>query len=243
MSHPLITVVTVCRNVAAELLKTARSVAEQDFDDFEYIVVDGASTDDTPELLASGATKATHWVSEPDGGIYDAMNKGAQLAQGEWVIFMNAGDTFASHCVLSRIAPRLMQTEATVVYGDVVKTDRAGMPVVKVAEEPRNHHRMFFCHQSAFTLREAIVNHPFDTRHKLSADFKFFKTLLREGHEFEHVGFPVAVFDTAGVSNRRRSAGLADNMSIVMETDGLRHGFPFLVHLALPYLMARLRGK
>ena len=102
MSNPvLVTVVTVCRNVKSSLEKTMNSLLHQSYAHIDYVIIDGASTDGTPEML--GKTEGIRWISEPDKGIYDAMNKGIRMAEGEWVIFMNAGDVFASDDTLSKV--------------------------------------------------------------------------------------------------------------------------------------------
>lgn len=111
-----ITVITVCRNCASTIEATVRSVLAQDYPDLEYVVVDGASTDGTLETLRKHADRISRLVSEPDRGVYDAMNKGIDLAQGDWLLFMNAGDVFAANDVLRRAAEAAQDTE--LVYGD-----------------------------------------------------------------------------------------------------------------------------
>lgn len=104
---PRFSIITVCRNSAATLGETMESVWQQEFRDFEYIVIDGASTDGTLELLRESAGRfrgQMRWVSEPDAGIYDAMNKGLKLAQGDVIGFLNADDFFADATVLGEIA-------------------------------------------------------------------------------------------------------------------------------------------
>ncbi len=239
-----ITVVTVCRNVAAQLRDTMSSVLGQTYPHLEYIIIDGASTDGTVELLRS-APSHVKWISEPDGGIYDAMNKAVKMATGDWVIFMNAADLFAAPDVLERTAAEISRVPDTVdvVYGGVMKRQADGTLAYKPAELPHRSHRMIFCHQSAFARRDALLRHPFDIKHKLSADYKFFRTLMAEGRSMQLMPFAVSVFDTGGVSNRRRSAGLADNMSVVLEVDGPVRGLPLLAHLLPTWLVARLRGR
>lgn len=232
----LITIVTVCRNSREALLKTMASVQSLTYPSFEYIVVDGASDDGTPHLLQEYTGRLDRWVSEPDGGIYDAMNKGVAMARGQWVIFMNAGDTFVAPDVLDRIFGE--ERKADVIYGDVVKGDK-----VKEAEPPHNAHRMFFCHQCALVRTECLREYPFDTRHKMSADFKQMKQLLLSGHTFLQLHFPIARFDTTGVSNVMRSRGLKDNISVIRETDTKREQLRLLPKLLFTYWWCRLRGK
>lgn len=243
MTQPTITIITVCYNSAEMLRQTIGSVESQTYRPLEYIIVDGGSTDGTIDVIKARQGCITRWVSEKDGGIYDAMNKGVALARGEWVIFMNAGDTFYAADTIERIFEGDISDDVAVIYGDVAKADRDGGIHIKKAEPAHNSHRMFFCHQSAFARRTALLRHPFDTRHRLSADFKFFKTLIRERARFRQVDLPVALFDTSGVSNTRRSEGLKDNMSVIMETDRVTDRIRLLLRLWLPYMMCRLRGK
>lgn len=91
-NKPLITVITVCYNVVNELEKTMLSILNQNYDKIEYIVIDGGSKDGTVDVIKKYAARLAYWVSEPDKGIYDAMNKGIRVAKGEWCVFMNAGD-------------------------------------------------------------------------------------------------------------------------------------------------------
>ena len=232
----IVTIITVCRNHAQELERTIRSVESQTWQEKEYLVIDGASTDDTLDVIKAHEASITRWVSEPDQGIYDAMNKGVKMAQGEWVIFMNAGDTFAGDDTLQKVfrSPQ----DADVIYGDVIKGE-----LVKKAEAPRNAHRMFYCHQSAFVRTSCLREFPFDIRHRMSADFKQVKQLFLSGKRFRQLDFPVANFDTQGVSNRNRSAGLYDNIQVIRETDRLWEQVRLLPRLWITYLICRIRGK
>ena len=232
----IVTIITVCRNHAQELERTIRSVESQTWQEKEYLVIDGASTDDTLDVIKAHEASITRWVSEPDQGIYDAMNKGVRMARGEWVIFMNAGDTFASDDTLQRVfgSPQ----NADVIYGDVIKGE-----LVKKAEAPRNAHRMFYCHQSAFVRTRCLREFPFDIRHRMSADFKQVKQLYLSGKTFLQLDFPVANFDTQGVSNRNRSAGLYDNIQVIRETDNLWEQVKLLPRLYFTYLLCKIRGK
>lgn len=240
---PKISVVTVCRNALDSLRLTARSVLAQTYPQIEYIIVDGASTDGTGQFLQGLDDERAKWVSERDAGIYDAMNKGAAMATGEWVIFMNAGDTFAADDTIERVFGGGDLADAGVVYGNVLKRGADGSLIEKQASAPRNCHRMFFCHQSAFYRRRELEEAPFDPRHRMSADIHQVKRLIAKGMKFKQLDFPVAVFDTTGVSNARRSEGLRDNISVVRELDSPLTQLRLLPKLVVPYLMCRLRGK
>lgn len=236
MSSPKVSIITVTYNSREALKKTMASVASQRYECKEYIVVDGASVDGTKEVLENCGDNVTQWVSEPDDGIYNAMNKGVGMSTGEWLIFMNAGDTFASDDVLEAIFSE--EREGDVIYGDVVKEGR----VVK-AHVFANAHRMCFCHQSSLTRRELLRECPFDENYRMSADFKFFKLMGLKGKRFIYYPHPVACFDTNGVSNVNRAAGLKENIQIVSEVDGWKEKVRLLPRLFFTYSNCKLREK
>ncbi len=240
MSQPRVTIVTVTYNAGELLPRTLDSLCRQQYGQKEIIVVDGRSTDGTVDIIRQYADRIDRWVSEPDGGIYDAMNKGVRMATGEWIVFMNAGDTFAADDVLGRVFSAEWPTDkADIIYGDVMKDGQ-----VKVAPDTyRLYHRMLFCHQSAIVRRSELMDSPFDIRHRLSADLKFFITRYRRGARFLHVGIPVADFDTSGVSNSHRSAGLADNIRVMAEAMPWTLRVQSVLRLLVPYVVCRLRGK
>lgn len=237
---PSVTLVTVTYNAGALLARTLESLRHQQYAPKEIIVVDGRSTDNTVSIIHRYADCIDRWVSEPDGGIYDAMNKGVAMATGEWIVFMNAGDIFAADDVLSRVFSGEWPTDtADIIYGDVMKDGQ-----VKTAPDSyRLYHRMLFCHQSAIVRRNQLTDTPFDIHHRLSADLKFFITRYRKHARFLHVALPVADFDTSGVSNSHRSAGLRDNISVMAEVMPWRLRLQSILRLLVPYLVCRMRGK
>lgn len=232
-----VSVITVVFNSLEALRKTMRSVEMQDYDNIEYIVVDGGSEDGTSSFLADYKGKLTKWVSEPDKGIYDAMNKGIGMATGDACIFMNAGDTFVETDTVSR-AVAMGAGTTDVVYGDIMKNGNR-----IIAKSPRNCHRMYYCHQSAFTSTECLREYPFDITHKMSADFKQAKQLFLAGKSFRHIDLVVADFDTSGISNTSRSKGLWDNITVICETDDFADKCKLLPRLWFTYILCKLRGK
>lgn len=234
--HTKITVITVAYNAKTALDKTMKSVGEQDYANIEYIVVDGGSTDGTPEMLSSYEGLLSKWISEKDGGIYDAMNKGISMATGDYCLFMNAGDTFMSPTTVSRVVRSNMT--ADVVYGYVMKNNK-----VKKALSPRNCHKMYYCHQCAFTRTTCLKEYPFDTHHAMSADFKQAKQLYLSGKIFQMLDYAISVFDTNGISNRKRSKGLWDNIKVIWETDNFLWKCRLLPRLLLTYSLCKIRGK
>ncbi|WP_236175652.1 glycosyltransferase family 2 protein [Pseudomonas pseudonitroreducens] len=197
--RPLFTIVTVTFNAEALLQQTIDSVLGQKFKDFEFIVVDGASSDGTVEIIKRNAHGITHWISEPDSGIYDAMNKGIDLASGQWVNFMNAGDTFASDDVLSCMAANATEKD-DVLFGDryYVKDGRKELQLAKPVETI--FERMPFGHQSTFVRCEVLQGYKFNQTYKYAADYNLLMSLYLKGHGFKYINVPVCEFLAGGQS-------------------------------------------
>ena len=197
--QPLVSVVTVVRNDPEGLARTIDSVASQDYPKIEYLVIDGASTDETPEVLKSHQEKVSRWISEPDAGIYDAMNKGARLASGEYVCFMNAGDSFAASDTVTRMFVPPPTSE--LVWGDCLVESAKGEeydPARVVI--PRLHRQMTVCHQSIFTRRIALLGRPYDTSFRIAADYDFLCERILAGASWEYRPVPVSRINDKGAS-------------------------------------------
>ncbi|SUB77241.1 glycosyltransferase family 2 protein [Porphyromonas macacae] len=243
-SKKILSIITVCYRAENLIEATLKSVESVKTTDVEYIIVDGGSTDGTMRLVKQYAHIVDTLRSEPDNGIYDAMNKARTLATGEWIIFMNAGDIFASAHVLDVFKPLLeKESDVDVIYGDILKEGKNGELYCKKAYPPGNYHKMFFCHQAAFTRRILLEKYPFDTSCKLSADFKFYKQVTLAGYRFLYHSHPVAVFDTHGASNIHRTKGLAENIKIISDLDCFSEKMRLLPRIYVSYFFARLRGK
>jgi glycosyltransferase involved in cell wall biosynthesis len=243
-NHCLITIVTVVRNGVLSLGKTIDSVAAQDYPHIEYIIIDGASTDGTLNIIKRHEHTITpsQWISEADGGIYNAMNKGAAMANGQYICFLNSGDAFADANVVSKVAENIAQhTETDIFYGNILKQNKDGSYVEKTASLPCNKHRMFFCHQSAFVRTSLMRQYPFDETYRMSADFKFFKQCCKRRRSFMYLNFPVVIYDFGGISNTDRIAGLRENARVVRETDRGWNKIVFLLRLYFVICMLRLR--
>lgn len=233
---PTVSVITVTFNAKEDLALTMDNVLSMAYPNIEYIVIDGGSDDGSQDIIRCKESKCLKWVSEKDKGIYDAMNKGVKKATGEWVIFMNAGDVFASKETLNEIFAK--PHTGDVIYGDVIKKGitKKAAPVYKV------YHRMLFCHQSCLVRKHLLEEHPFDINHRMSADYKFFLALGLQHRKFEYTDFPISIFNTNGVSNRRRSEGLKDNMQVICEVlPPLKRIIP-LLRLAVPYIVCKAKG-
>lgn len=211
---PKISVITVTLNVAHNLNKTLESITGQDYPDLEIIVIDGGSTDGTVEVIKSFSEHIAYWISEPDQGIYDAMNKGLALAKGEWVNFMNAGDTFYNRWVLADVFRQEVE-DAGVVYGDSIanyKTFKAMRKALPVKDLWKG---MVCCHQAMFFRASLIKNMAYRPGSYFSADYELTYRLFKTGKSFRYVPITIAVFDTRGTSNLNMVKSARSNMEIL----------------------------
>lgn len=169
-----ISIITVCYNAEASLEQTILSVLNQSYCEREYIVIDGGSKDGTVDIIKKYAEHLSYWVSEPDKGIYDAMNKGVKHATGEWVCFMNAGDTFADDEVLDDVFGRkCLSAQLKVIGGNtnLIYPDR--VELLKSAGADYTPYGMPYCHQSCFVRINDMENPwKFDLTYRLAADYK-----------------------------------------------------------------------
>jgi glycosyltransferase involved in cell wall biosynthesis len=200
-NKPLITVVTVVFNGAKFLENTIQSVINQTYSNIEYIIIDGCSTDGTLDVIEKYRDEIS-WVSEHDKGIYDAMNKGIAMANGKWINFMNAGDSFYS---LSTIADVFVGNnyDEDVLFGNV-NILYPEFSKIKSAGNSKNLWRgMQFCHQSVF-VRTVIQKQNLFNVSSLSADFQFFYNLHESNSNFKHIDFLTASVIVGGVSDLNR---------------------------------------
>ena len=195
-----ITVVTVCYNSASEIEETILSVLSQDYQSMEYIVIDGGSTDGTVDIIKKYSDRIAYWVSEPDGGIYYAMNKAVEHATGDYVNFMNAGDLFFDDNVLSAVFEGKKYVD-DVLYGYHILHFKGGYkPHYPSDPNVLNQGMMPFCHQSMFTKTSLLKEQPYDTEYRVFADYVYYRWLFNSGHTFRCVNKFVSVFSVDGVS-------------------------------------------
>ena len=188
VNSPLISVITVVFNDADHLEATIQSVLNQNFDDFEYLIIDGGSTDGkTLKLIQSYDDRLDYWCSEPDKGIYDAMQKGIHLARGQYIVMKNAGDFFEP-AALSTVSELIVTQQPDVVYGDTYKINLNGRKTVMHSHLDGLKSSNTIDHRNVFIKREWLQRFPFDPKLKLCADYKQTLQLWRSGAKFVHSG-------------------------------------------------------
>jgi glycosyltransferase involved in cell wall biosynthesis len=215
-SKPLLSIVTPIFNATEhDISKTFDSILRQNFNDFEFIVVDGGSNDKTLNLLSKFKEEIDVLISEQDNGPYDAMNKGVKVANGEWVIFMNAGDYFISDNILTRVFSQIDKNNSPdFIYGDHIWLDKgihhlhkslplsALMGIVQKNFEKTSIWRVAIPgHQATFTKRELLYKRPYDiTNYKIAADHDFLFESIANGCSFLYLSFPISVYVSGGMS-------------------------------------------
>lgn len=190
-------VITICYNDFEGVKSTLESVLSQSYIDYESIVIDGGSNDGTSEYLKKHADNVL-WLSEPDSGIYNAMNKGIGLASGDWLIFMNSGDKFSSSNVLADVSAASISRDinAILLYGDVITKGQ----IIK-AKEPREvllKGGLFACHQSMFFR----PNIQYDESYYIFGDFELVARLFKKHPSaFHYLNFLISDYEGGGVSS------------------------------------------
>lgn len=210
-----ISVITVCRNAEADIRETMESVFKQSYENLEYIICDGASTDNTLKVIQEVAIDCQREVkvySEQDSGIYNAMNRGISRVTGEYVIFMNAGDKFNDLDVLKKAAECIRRGRKDIYYGCVEFVERFGLRNLVVdyeSEFPQFESGLLQgrmpCHQGIIASAECLRKHPFKEQYQYRADFDWLVYSYKQGAKLEALDFRVAKYDHSGFSSRVRA--------------------------------------
>lgn len=201
------TIITICLNNENEIENTIASVYNQTCTDFEYLIKDGISQDRTVNIAESFAPAFAEKsipfriISQADSGIYDAMNQAVREAQGEWVIFMNAGDRFADESVLEQVAKSNCLEGADVVYGDTILREQELFCYQKASPLEVIRMELPFCHQSAFTRKALFDNNAYSLQYRICSDHRFYLQLYREGGKFVYFPEAISIYDVNGISS------------------------------------------
>ena len=244
ISNPVVTVVTVVYNGAKNLEETIKSVLNQTYANVEYIIMDGGSTDGTVDIIKKYESQLAYWVSEPDKGIYDAMNKAIDKATGEWMNFMNCGDRFVSPEVLNLFTNKC---NADILYGDAIiqytnfEATFRKHPLDKIWKHSP------FCHQACFIKASLMKEYKYNLKYKIGADHDIFYRAYTEGKQFQELPITICYFDgTEGTTKKRIITAIRDKRDIAMTyqfsvTRWIYYQF-FLTYIYLNILVKRLLG-
>lgn len=213
----LLSIITVTRNNLEGLKQTEASIKAQSFEGYEWIVIDGASTDGTKDYLKDIDART---ISEPDNGIYDAMNKGIDRAKGFFLIFMNAGDCFADEHTLLNIVSYIEDVQETpeFIYGDALEDIGADESVYKTARPYTKIKSGMFTHHQAMLYRsDKLKTLRYDQAYKIAADYKFTLQYLQDCTTVLYAPFPICIFARGGLSQQNATQGRNEQFTIRKE--------------------------
>lgn len=207
-----ISIITINYNEKEGFEKTIESVLNQTYQDFEFIIIDGGSTDGSKQIIEKFQDKISYWVSEPDKGVYNAMNKGIRASKGEFVIFINGGDYFNNDLVLEEIAP-MLNDEFDVYYGNNYNSKSEKHK--KILKYPEKLDFSFFyyrtiSHQSTFIRKTLFDEHfYYNEDYKVCSDWEFFiYTFCCKNVPYKYLDKVISVFDCNGISYNPKFAGI-----------------------------------
>ena len=247
MGRPLFSIITITFNAAGTLPATLRSVERQTFTDYEYLIVDGASTDGTVAIARHSAAVSSV-TSEPDKGLYDAMNKGLRKARGCYLVFLNAGDAFHEPDTLQKIADSIEKTDPDIVYGEtaLVDSERRFISMRRLQAPERLSVKSFrmgmlVCHQ-AFIVRREIAPE-YDLRYRFSADFDWCIRCMQMAKTITHTHEVLIDYLNEGVTTANRKASLRERYEIMCRYYGTLPTFLRHLWFAVRFAFARFSGR
>lgn len=250
MKTDKVTIVTVSYNAENDIEKTMRSVCEQSYKNIEYLIIDGKSKDKTLHIVNKlieeykNGTISFQIVSEKDNGIYDAMNKGIKIASGKWILFLNAGDYFFNHEIISDIFSQDYDDNITGIYGDTLRY--SGEYQKRVNGKSLNYIEkeipLPFCHQSIFVSSNLMKDNLFNTCYKYAADYDFFVKCFLLGCHFEYIPKVISCYSMGGASEINTIKHLAEKIQI-RERNNLERYSPMKKKYMIWNLVVRQRIK
>ena len=231
-SHPLVSVITVVYNCEQLIERTLRSVANQTAKNIEHVIIDGASKDQTLAIVKSFPNGVAYWLSEKDNGIYDAMNKGIQKANGTYLIFLNSGDEFFANDTIEKVFQN--NENADVYYGDTIITNEQGQALRNRRLRPPTNLSwqsmqmgMIVCHQSIFVKKTIAM--PYQIKYRISADIDWVIRCLKQAKVVCNTQLVISKFLDGGMSQTNQRKGLQERYEILNFHFGyLKNGFNHL---------------
>lgn len=216
-----ISIITVNLNNLSGLQKTAESILNQSLNDFEFIIIDGGSTDGSKEYITSIGNRVNYWVSEPDTGIYNAMNKGIEVATGEYLCFLNSGDLFFDAETLAHVAKKVTDSTIGIYYGDVIfdeKRKRRLIPAPVKLDYPFLIGNSIN-HQSSF-IKRSLFDEIFyyNENLRIIADWEFvIYAVCKKEVATAHLGMVISIYDASGVSSiqENQKSIIADRQKVI----------------------------
>jgi glycosyltransferase involved in cell wall biosynthesis len=224
--EPKLSVITIVYNNVKDIERSMLSVLQQTYPNIEYIIIDGASRDGTKEIIEKYASKLARFISEPDRGIYDAMNKGLALATGDYVLFMNSGDELYDVDTVAKVFGRV--PNADIYYGETEMYNEQWQSLGRRRHRTPNEfnwrsfrYGMSISHQAIYIKRS--LTSPFDLRYKYSADIDWIIKAARQASLIVNTHMYVAKYLVGGVSKQKHLDSLKERFHIFTKYYGLLH--------------------
>lgn len=216
-----LSVITVTYNAEHTLERTLKSVREQTYPAIEHIIVDGNSNDGTVALIHRYENERLKWISEPDKGLYDAMNKGIKMATGDYLCFLNAGDTFYDTDTVQKIFASIDENHSPdILYGETAIVDDNGRFLhMRRLQAPKNltwksfKHGMVVCHQAFIVKRELVE--PYDLSYRFSADFDWCIRMMKKAKNIYNTDLILVDYLNTGMTTANRKASLRERYRIM----------------------------
>lgn len=210
-----LSIITINLNNRDGLKRTIDSVISQTFTDYEWIVIDGGSTDGSKELIEQYSDHFAFWVSEPDKGIYNAMNKGIKVTKGDYYLFLNSGDWLADNNVLKDVF--LKPIHEDIIFGNQYNiTDNTIKPTIFNSDFTFS--TLFYStipHPCTFIKRTLFVNREYDEKYEIVSDWKFFLECALNNNSFKHIDRFITYFDTTGISSKNIQKQMKEREEII----------------------------
>lgn len=212
---PLLSIVTITRQNRDGLAVSANALAAQTQANFEWIVIDGGSTDGTAQLLDQAPCKPDYFKSESDYGIYDAMNKGLARANGAYTLFLNAGDSLPAAETLALIYQALSHHRPDFFYGDALEQNLNGQHHYKTTRSHKKVAFGLFTHHQAMIYKTAILkDFRYNLDYKIAADYDLTLRFLKQAQRVHYLPAPLCIFSAGGVSQTSAHKGRAEQFVI-----------------------------
>ncbi len=248
MERPLFSIITITFNAQSTLEPTLQSVIAQNYTNYEYIIVDGASKDNTINIARKYKQHISKIISEPDKGLYDAMNKGISSATGKYLIFLNAGDTLYDNETLTKLCRCIDKNDPDILYGEtaIVDSNRQFIAMRRLKTPQKLSWKSFrmgmlVCHQ-AFIARRELVPY-YDLQYRFSADFDWCIRCMKKTQNIVNTHEILINYLNEGVTTRNHKASLRERYRIMTKYYG--HTIVAILHIwfAIRYYITRLLGR
>lgn len=225
-------IITVSLNSVKDIAHTIKSVLNQTYENIEFIIIDGGSTDGTIDVIRSYNDRLAYWLSEPDRGIYHAMNKGIMQASGDWINFMNAGDIFYQPYTVESVL-QSGHEKADIFYGNNEIVYSGNFSVIRKAMDIEDIWKgMIVNHQSLFVRSDLLRKHPFDLSFKIGADYEFIYSVYMDKCNFIKIDSVISCTAHGGFSDMNVIANIKEQWIIAG-----RYSTSYKVHLHYVWLI------